>query len=432
MSIDTEVASSSPVASSETKEIVVNSVAEFVAELAQLDREKGTETFYRGHADKDWTLIPSILRTLNGPRVEHLLFRDMVAHEPQSFSECRSALDHLVQMQHYGLPTRLLDVTMNPLVALYFASEEATSDPADGAVYHFAVPEQKVKHYDSDTVSVLANLAKCASKDLGFCVYPGRDSCGSFYDGLTRELPSAVLEKYRMHEALCIGEFMLPPYCWQPFPDVRNIQNKYLAKLVAAGESLSSAYFRSKDPYKDVDSWVDELWRRILLKSSWPFWHPSYLNTFNEQTSIGSLLHQIRGEKPHFQPLIQPYDLVSIFLVKAKYGNQRITNQSGAFLLFGLDLVSYQYEDGSWGPLYTIKSIGTEVPDEWIKRKFLIPKDKKEIIRKELANLGITDSYIYPGMEQYAKELKQRYGLERQLAAEDDFSGLLQALVRFP
>ena len=101
-------------------------------------------------------------------------------------------------------------------------------------------------------------------------------------------------------------------------------------------------------------------------------------------------------------------------------------------MLFGLDLVSYQYEDGSWGPLYTIKSIGTEVPDEWIKRKFLIPKDKKEIIRKELANLGITDSYIYPGMEQYAKELKQRYGLERQLAAEDDFSGLLQALVRFP
>ncbi len=119
MSIDTEVASSSIAAPSETKEIVVNSVAEFVAKLAQLDRGIGTETFYRGHADKDWELTPSILRTEYGPEKEHLLFRDMVAHEPQSFSECRSALDHLVQMQHYGLPTRLLDVTMNPLVALY-------------------------------------------------------------------------------------------------------------------------------------------------------------------------------------------------------------------------------------------------------------------------------------------------------------------------
>ena len=83
------------------------------------------------------------------------MFRDMVAHEPQSFSECRSALDHLVQMQHYGHPTRLLDVTMNPLVALYFACEETTPDLVDGLVYQFAVPEWKVKSYDSDTVSVL-------------------------------------------------------------------------------------------------------------------------------------------------------------------------------------------------------------------------------------------------------------------------------------
>ena len=124
-----------------------------------------------------------------------------------------------------------------------------------------------------------------------------------------------------------------------------------------------------------------------------------------------SVLHQIRGEKPHFQPLIQPYDLVSIFLVKAKYGNQRITNQSGAFLLFGLGLYSQRGKDGSWDELYIRKGKGPKVPEEWIKRKFLIPKGKKATIRKELANLGITDSYIYPGIEQYAKELKQRYRL---------------------
>ena len=170
-------------------------------------------------------------------------------------------------------------------------------------------------------------------------------------------------------------------------------------------------YFRSKDPFKGLDSWVDELWRQILLKTPCASWQASYLKAFNEPTNIGSLLHQIRGEKPHFQPLIQPYDLVSIFLVKAKYGNQRITNQSGAFLLFGLGLYSDRGKDGAWGPLYIRKGEGPKVPEEWIKRKFLIPKGKKATIRKELANLGVTDSYIYPGMEQYAKELKQRYKL---------------------
>ena len=409
MSIATEVASSSPAAPSETKEIVVNSAAEFVTQLAQLDQEICTETFYRGHADKDWELIPSILRTSNGPGIEHLLFRDMVAHEPQSFSECRSALDHLVQMQHYGLPTRLLDVTMNPLVALYFACEEATSDSDYGAVYHLAVSEQKVKHYDSDTVSVLANLAKCASKDLFFFLYLGPASEGSFYGALSDELPPEDLEKCCLHEALCIGQFMLLFYSGLPLPDVNSIRNKYLAKLMASGEPLSPAYFSSKDPYKGVDSWLDELWRRILLKTSWSSWQASYLQAFNEQAKAAGLIHQIRGEKPHFQPLIRPYDLVSIFLVKAKYGNQRITNQSGAFLLFGLGLYSQQEEDGSWGPLYVHKRKGPKVPEEGIKRKFIIPSDKKDTIRKELANLGITDSYIYPGIEQYAKELKQRY-----------------------
>lgn len=411
MSTDTELASSTPVAPSDSKEIVVNSAAEFVARLAQLDREIGAETFYRGHANKDWKLIPSILRTPDGPEIEHLLFRDMVAHEPQSFSECRSVLDHLVQMQHYGLPTRLLDVTMNPLVALYFACEEATPHPADGAVYHLAIPKLKVKHYDSDTVSVLANLAKCASDDLFICVYPLRDSEGSFYHALRLDLPSEDLEKYRLHEALCIGQFMLPPYHRQPFPNVESIQNKYLAELIASGEPLSPAYFRSKDPFKGLDSWVDELWRHILLKTPWAPWQASYLNSFNEKRMVASLLHQIRGEKPHFQPLIQPYDLVSIFLVKPKYGNQRITNQSGAFLLFGLGLYSQRGKDGSWDELYIRKGKGPKVPEEWIKRKFLIPKGKKATIRKELANLGITDSYIYPGIEQYAKELKQRYRL---------------------
>ena len=79
--------------------IVVNSVAEFIENVVKVNKADGTETFYRGHADKDWVLLPSIFRTPNGIANEHLLFRDMVAHEPQSFLECESALDYLVQMQ---------------------------------------------------------------------------------------------------------------------------------------------------------------------------------------------------------------------------------------------------------------------------------------------------------------------------------------------
>ena len=411
MSTDTEVASSSPAVPSEVKEIKVNSVAAFVAKLAKLDREKGTETFYRGNADKDWELIPSILRTPDGPKIEHRLCRDMVAHEPQSFSECRSALDYLVQMQHYGLPTRLLDVSMNPLVALYFACEETGSNRRDGAVCLFTVPEGRVKHYDSDAVSVLTNLAKCEINDVQFSLYPQANLKTSFYEDLLFAglYSSEECDKYHTHEAVCIGGTLRESELHARNP---RIQNEALLNILpVSGDPLDAKSLRKMNPYKGDDLWVDRLWRCILLYFPSVRLDDSYLEWFNTQFRTISFLRQIREEKPSFFPMIDPYDLLNIFFVKAKYDNPRILNQSGAFLLFGLGLASNQDEDGYWGPLYCDKGKVAKVPDGWIKRTFIIPSDKKAKIRKELANLGITDSYIYPGMEQYAKELKQRYKL---------------------
>lgn len=74
--------------------------------------------------------------------------------------------DKLVRMQHFGLPTRLLDVSLNALVALYFATDPGPDGrSSDGMVIALAIPPEREKYFDSDSVSCLANLANMTSEE---------------------------------------------------------------------------------------------------------------------------------------------------------------------------------------------------------------------------------------------------------------------------
>ncbi|WP_246700979.1 FRG domain-containing protein [Rhodopseudomonas sp. BR0M22] len=141
------------------------SVESFLGLLYQSSARDETETFFRGHADARYELTPSLLRKWeNGdwqflPREDRLCKELLIAHHDE-FQSDQYCFDRLVRMQHYGLPTRLLDISGNPLVALFFACS-CNSDQADiaGEVIVFRVSEGRVKYYDSDTVSCLSNLS---------------------------------------------------------------------------------------------------------------------------------------------------------------------------------------------------------------------------------------------------------------------------------
>jgi hypothetical protein len=54
---------------------------------------------------------------------EHTIIESALRQNPLEFRDCISNFEKLTKLQHYGLGTRLLDVTLNPLVALFFATE---------------------------------------------------------------------------------------------------------------------------------------------------------------------------------------------------------------------------------------------------------------------------------------------------------------------
>lgn len=120
--------------------------------------------FYRGHNDDSYSFYPSIYRDNDkekkkkGVANEDAMFNDAIRYCPNDFTNSMTSFEKLVKMQHYELPTRLLDITTNPLVALYFACSGKCIK--DGEVVIFKVRKDAIKYFNSDTVSIISNIAK--------------------------------------------------------------------------------------------------------------------------------------------------------------------------------------------------------------------------------------------------------------------------------
>lgn len=138
----------------------IGAMSTFLQQLDKLGAGGKRLRYFRGHSKQSFRLNPSIFRNSGWIANEANMLKELILRCPNDFAGGLTTFQCLVKMQHYGLPTRLLDITSNPLVALYFACESNEQDDEDGEVLAFEYDVAAVKYFDSDTVSVIANLSR--------------------------------------------------------------------------------------------------------------------------------------------------------------------------------------------------------------------------------------------------------------------------------
>lgn len=271
--------------------IRVGSVRTLLDALEKMQLDSSKVLFFRGHQSHTFEIKPSIYRDDGWIANEDILFKELILRCPNEFAGMASTFQMLVKMQHYSLPTRLLDVTLNPLIALFFACIDAENGES-GEVVPFSVPTREIKYFDSDTVSVISNLSRRPKKFE-----------------------------------------------------------------VGQGDSVSD---------------------------------------FNKSQQGKLLLHEIRQEKPYFEPKIEPQHLRSAVFVKPKLENARILRQDGAFLLFGIS--GHKMQPAEISPSYLA----------YPEKKRIIITDKKKV-RSQLESLGVTQGSIFPEIDKVAEYIRAKF-----------------------
>ena len=132
-------------------------------------KDAGTRLYFRGESqcgttDCPWVLQPSVMRPQYGLRqYEGEMLSDLISRRPEEFSDRGSALAEWVLAQHHGLPTRFLDITRNPLVAMFNACRDDEKEV--GQLHIFVVPRVLIKPFNDNTIIKIARLAKLARNE---------------------------------------------------------------------------------------------------------------------------------------------------------------------------------------------------------------------------------------------------------------------------
>ncbi|MDR2711297.1 MAG: FRG domain-containing protein [Burkholderiales bacterium] len=336
--------------------------------------------YYRGEDKEHEKLNASIYRDGGYQCHEREIYKDALRRMPQEFAGDESVFTKLVRMQHYGIPTRLLDITTNPLVALFFACE--TELGSNGQVYVFCCPEPFHRYYDDYDLRLTLGIEKdfpleqLLKKAIGILT----NALVEFTRGRCDERIVALRE--RCFQYLTHGK----EWNWDSY-DLLVVLQQEINEFLLRGDQNP---LNREETEEEHQAFLEQrgAFQNALCRRSDEFLLENCAK-FNIKAA------GVDGALPAFTSLFQG---IGFSLVLPLYNNERVKRQCGAFFV-----------QGKYG----------DVKDSILKyRKIIIKSEAKRDILEKLKDYEITRGYLFPELDQYAKDVRAKYGTRKQQELE--------------
>ena len=338
---------------------VIDNLADYIriiASISEINKNLlySDSVVYRGMADSEYDLLPGLARIKKSEHeMEATLINDFLTRRPDAFRGL-SEFDTLAKMQHYGLPTRLLDFSLNPLVALYFACE--SKPKKSGRVLCHSTFLQ------NDSSEYVNAICTSATKKM-------------FDDNYT-------VEEYYCNDKLSLRKYLSEAYIYDETTVVRP---KYWNQRIANQAGVFMAF-----PNHLIDRY-----RYILIHES-----DLGLDMAIREYGRGKIDRSIIEEALTREPIDYYRNEPSPYLTDAGFKKMR---------------EAYKDNDIFWirmGNRFKITEEVKPLSHEIISSRFcsiiIEPKNKKKILR-DLSYIGFRADYIYPELEYTAQEIKRKF-----------------------
>ncbi|MGT2923986.1 FRG domain-containing protein [Streptococcus caviae] len=361
----------------------VNTITEFVSLINDSLQSDNKNYYYRGENEYFDYRTPSLyleesLVYLGSEYYYRTLIKEMGDEVLLNNVELTR---QLAERQHYGAKTRILDITTNPLVALFFAVD--IDNDKDGYVYIYEEENQKEKFDSGHTIAIKTALnfidQKVINNFLSYMDFAEKlDKQSKSFDISESQTTDDIISKFSNNM-----QFDLIRSC---IDDGKKYSEGDDGLYYVVGEKNFGYYPEDIDCYKSLSQNEREHFNDIL--------NSDYLSNFME------LLNQRAMVK---EKLIYPYkiykDLKKAHIVFISKSTERIKQQQGAFIY--PCFVNTMDKD--------FENIKSEINDS-IKKKsnsliIKIKSEMKKTIRKELRKFGITEGYIYPDIQHKSKDI---------------------------